>query len=565
MELALSSKRDVTFFRSWVPKWLAVTILFLLLFPTMFVNGAYSSTAGEMTAGLGIISEHIQFSNFLSAVGMAVLSPFLIPYMRIRRPKMVFQISFLLLFFLSWVCAKTAYMPLLFLCSFFMGLLRITLIFNAIITLVEYLTGMDILGFFLEYNPDETPEETAKKNRLKSLGLPVLYIFFVSLGQIGSAVTAWFAYEYEWQYVYGAICVLILIALLLISVTMRYMPKRKNVKIDFSYFGDIIAAAISLASISYILVYGKTLDWFDDFTIRLAGAVFLISTSVLLFLVTNTRKPYFDLNVFKSKKVVTALLFFTLFMIINSSSMLVNAFTAVSMKLDNYQSASLGNWALVGYLIGGAMSVVMTYKRVPFKYMFATGFGLITVSAVYLYFQYQSMGMYGNMIFPVITRATGMLMLYALLGTFGMIGLRSDKFLGTWLFLMLAIRSVIAPVAGTSLYSNALNQRTQHYIVRLSQDVDRMNPEVAATYDGTRMGMMMQGKSYEQAEQMAAISTKGRVQVQATLVALKEITGWTIFAGIGCTLLALFFPYEERKKKIHIIQGSGIASVVPAP
>lgn len=565
MDLSVSPERDFAFFHSWVPKWLAVIVLLLLFLPILFVNGAYSSTAGEMTAGLGIISEHIQFANFLSAVGMAVFGPLLVPYIRIRRPKIVFQTGFLLLFFLSWVSAQTPYMPLLFLCSFLMGLLKVALILNTLFAMLEYLTGIDILGIFTVYNPHEAPEEVAKRERLKSLGLPVLYLFFVSLGQIGSAVTAWFAYEYEWQYVYWAICVLILIALLLVSVTMRYMPRKKGVKINFSYSGDIIAASAALASFSYILVYGKTLDWFDNFSIRLAGAIFLISTSVLFFLVTNTRKPYFDLNIFKGRKVVAALLFFTLFMILNSSSMLVNAFTAVSMKLDNYQSASLGNWAMVGYLIGGIISVVMTYKRVPYRYMFGLGFALITLSAVYLYFQYQSMGVYGNMIFPVITRATGMLMLYALFGTLGMTGLRADKFLGTWIFLMLAARSVIGPVAGTSLYSNALNQRTQHYVVRLSHEVDRMNPEAASTYDATRMGMMMQGKSYEQAEQMAAISTKGRVQVQATLMALKEITGWTIFVGIGFTLLALFYPYEGRKKKAPIIQDSGIAGMATAP
>ena len=37
------------------------------------------------------------------------------------------------------------------------------------------------------------------------------------------------------------------------------------------------------------------------------------------------------------------------------------------------------------------------------------------------------------------------------------------------------------------------------------------------------------GKSVTEAQNMAAMSAKGKVQVQATLVSIKEMAGWTFY------------------------------------
>jgi hypothetical protein len=46
---------------------------------------------------------------------------------------------------------------------------------------------------------------------------------------------------------------------------------------------------------------------------------------------------------------------------------------------------------------------------------------------------------------------------------------------------------------------------------------------------------------------MAAMSVKGRIQVQATLSAVKEMAGWTIYAGVICMIFVLVVPYPKRK------------------
>ena len=63
------------------------------------------------------------------------------------------------------------------------------------------------------------------------------------------------------------------------------------------------------------------------------------------------------------------------------------------------------------------------------------------------------------------------------------------------------------------------------------------------------MGTMMQGKSYEESSQIAAMNSRGSIQQQAMLVTLKEVTGWTIYGGVACIVLALVFPYNGVRKK----------------
>ena len=74
-------------FYNWVPKWLGILILVLMFIPILTVGGVYSVNSTEMMSGLGIISEHITFTNFATSIGMAAFCPFLYRLVVIRREK----------------------------------------------------------------------------------------------------------------------------------------------------------------------------------------------------------------------------------------------------------------------------------------------------------------------------------------------------------------------------------------------------------------------------------------------------------------------------------------------
>ena len=68
-----SSPKNYPFY-NWVPKPVGIIILFVFFLPILTVGGTYSVASTEMMSGLGIISEHIQFANFATSIGMAAFS-----------------------------------------------------------------------------------------------------------------------------------------------------------------------------------------------------------------------------------------------------------------------------------------------------------------------------------------------------------------------------------------------------------------------------------------------------------------------------------------------------------
>lgn len=534
-------------FYDWVPKPVGILILILLFIPILTVGGVYSANSGEMMSGLGILSEHIQFVGFVTSIGMAAFAPFFYDLVRIRREKLMCLVGFSIMYLLSYVCAVTESIFLLALCSLIMGFLRMILMMVNLFTLIKYAFGMEATRNITPGNEPSDEEGWDRLDREKSTSMPIIYLFFMILGQVGTALTAWLAYEYEWQYVYYFMMGTILLSILIIFITMPFHSyPGERFPITFSKFGNVVVFSCMVTCFIYILVYGKTLDWFDDPTIVRAALLTLLFGAIFIYLESSRRSPYFLMDLFKLRTINMGVILFLLLMILNSSAMFVNVFTSIGMKIDNWQNAALGNWCVVGYIIGAILSIALGSRGVHLKYLFAIGFLLLGCSALFIYFEVQSAGLYDRMKYPVIIRAAGMMIIYSLTAVHANQRM-PYKYLSTWICVMLTVRMVIGPGIGTAIYTNLLQERQQHYITRYAQNVDRMNPDAEASYTQTARGMRYQGKSETEAEQMASISTKGRIQAQATLSAVKEMSGWTFYGCLAAMLFVLAYPYRKRK------------------
>ena len=534
-------------FYNWVPKWLGILILVLMFIPILTVGGVYSVNSTEMMSGLGIISEHITFTNFATSIGMATFCPFLYRLVVIRREKMMCLAGFSMMYVLSYICAETDSIFLLALCSVLMGFLRMVLMMVNLFTLILYAGRIEA---YLKIKPGLEPVDGEGWDKLdieRSIAQPGIYLFFMILGQLGTSLTAWLAYEYEWQYVYYYMMGMLLVCILVIFVTMPYHRfQNKRFPINFRQFGNATLFCIPLVCFTYVMVYGKVLDWWDDPTIRMAAITAVLTGALFFYMESTHRSPYYLVGVLKLRTIRMGVLFYFLLMFLNSSAMFVNVFAGIGMKLDNWQNASLGNWTMLGYFIGGMITIFLSMKKVHFKYIFAGGFVMLGLAALFMYFEVQTDGLYERMKYPVIIRSTGMMMLYSLIPTYATQRM-PYKFLSSWICTMITIRMVIAPSLGAAVYTNALQERQQNYVTRYAQDIDLLHPDASASFMSTVRGMSYQGKSKAEAVNMAAMSVKGRVQVQATLVAVKEMAGWTLYACLACAIFVLVVPYSKRK------------------
>ena len=534
-------------FYDWMPKPLGIILLILLFIPILTVGGVYTANSGEMMSGLGIQSEHIQFVGFVTSIGMAAFSPFFYQLVCIRREKIMCVIGFSVMYILSYVCAVTDSIFVLALCSLVMGFLRMVLMMVNLFTLIRYGFGMEATQ---NITPGNEPTDEDGWDRLdseKSKSMPIIYLFFMILGQLGTSLTAWLAYEYQWQDVYYYMMGMTLVAILIVLVTMPYHAySNRRFPITLRKFGNVAVFCSMMTCGIYVLVYGKTLDWFADPTIVRSTILTVVFAIVFVYMEWSHRSPYFLMEVFRLRTINMGIVLFLLLMVLNTSSMFVNVFTGVGMEIDNWQNAALGNWSMAGYFIGAVIAIVLGSKNVKLKYLFGLGFLLIGASALFMYFEVQTAGLYERMKYPVIIRSTGMMMLYSLIPTYATQRM-PYKFLSSWICTMITIRMVIAPSLGAAVYTNALQERQQNYVTRYAQDIDLLHPDASASFMSTVRGMSYQGKSKAEAVNMAAMSVKGRVQVQATLVAVKEMAGWTLYACLACAIFVLVVPYSKRK------------------
>ena len=541
-----SNPRNFPFY-NWVPKPLGIIFLIILFIPIMTISGVYSVNSSEMIGGLGIQSEHISFVGFVTSVGMAAFSPFFYDLVCLRRQKMMSVVGFSILFALSYVCAKTDSIFLLAVCSLIMGFVRQTLLMTTLFTLIKYGFRIEATKNLTPGNEPTTEEGWDKLDTEKTTSMPTIYFFFMILGQMGTWLTAYLAYAYEWQYVYYFMMAAMLVAIVISMVAMPYHKyPMKKFPINFSKFGNVVVFSMMCCSFIFIMVYGKVLDWYSHPYIRMATIVCVVFTLLFVYLERTRRSPYFLLSTLKLRSVQGGILLFLGLMIFNSSAMFVNVFVSVGMKIDNWQNATLGNWVLVGYFLGLVMAVICSAKGFHLKWLFSLGFLLIGLSALYMYFEVQDAGMYERMKWPIIIRATGMMLLYALTAVYANQRM-PYRYMSTWGCIMLTVRMIIGPGIGSALYSNVLQERQQHYVTRFSQDFDRMESKTVADYQRTVQGMMYQGKSETEAQQMAAMSLKGKVQVQATLTAIKEMAGWTFYGCLICAGVVLLVPWRKKR------------------
>ena len=149
-------KNNPPLFNGWVPTWLGVLVLILLLVPATIISGAYSSNITEMSSGMGILSEHIMFANFASACGLMISGPFVFNIVRTYRFRDLLLCGFAMLMLFSGICASTESISLIVLCNFLMGIVRVTVILAVIFCIAEGVIGVNVS--YVLAPPEGTPQ-----------------------------------------------------------------------------------------------------------------------------------------------------------------------------------------------------------------------------------------------------------------------------------------------------------------------------------------------------------------------------------------------------------------------
>lgn len=533
-------------FYRWMPKPLGILILMFLFVPPTFSGGAYLSNLNEMSGELGLLVEDVQLASFFTSIGMCLFVPFMVRFLQARSVRRTYLWCFGLLIPLNYICAVTTSVPILLAACLLNGFVRVIVMLNCTFTIAPYLTGVNTLSMFT-MTETPTPEMQYRMERMRTFLMPVLYCFILLIAQSSNVMTAWFAYEYSWQEAYYVVIGLLLIAMVMVLTTMPDVRNCEKYHPEWHKVPEMIFMTMALCSMAYVLAFGKTLDWFDSQQIVIAAAIMLISTGLFLMAsVRNGDDAYLPLGVFRYRNVWMAMLLFLIAMIFNSANIFVGSFSKISTSISNYHSALLSIWAIAGCVAGLILSVLLVVRKVRFRTIFIIAFLFMALSNVILYFQYQTSGLFDNMIWPTVLNFVGLLMLYSLVAAFGMKSLPA-RYLATFVFLMIWMRNSIAPVIGASVYSNWLNERQQYHISVLAENITADRPSAAGTHVRNMKIAGASGKGSFESEQFSSVAIKSKVAVQATIVAMKEITGNTVILILIAAGVTFLLPYYKNE------------------
>jgi MFS family permease len=515
-------------FRSWVPEWLKVVVAFVIMIPVMLINGAYTGSNIDISGFLGVLSEDINMAYYAASVGMAV-AYLVIPQIKlIATTKTIILAGLVLQVLLSLVCARTSYIEVITVCSFFIGFLKA-------------FSMVEIIRILM---PALSPSGT--RNEFYAKYFPIT----LALGQLSLIITAELAYLYNWQYMYYFMILMLLIAIVVVIACMSYARMPENIPIKEIDWLSVFLVSVCFMSVIYVATYGKINDWF--ISEKIIAAVLLILVTGWLFVRRQfSDNPILDLSVLKNRNALTVILLSFVLMFFSSFSILVSSYTTSVLRLDTPHVYELYMYMIPGFAVGSLICYVWYKREIRMAWLIFLGFGCFTLSMVLLYFVIAPGGSYHDLRFLMFLRGVAMLVLFVAFSIYGIYGLSPNQMM-FYSFFLIGSRSALAPAVGASVLTNWLYVLQQKNTLVLSQNVDMQNPVASSQFTSSLNGALSQGWGMEDAERIATNMLYQKVQIQAVTVSIKTISGWMLLSGIA--LLILIILYFFRFKPVKLIK-----------
>ncbi|MEG2149974.1 MAG: MFS transporter [Bacteroidaceae bacterium] len=512
--------------RPWVPQWLGIITMFVVILPIVMLNGAYTGSMVEVSNTLGILSEDITMGYYAASVGMAVAYPIVPKIRAVVTPKTLLLSDLFLQILLSLYCAHTANIDMIIICSFFVGFLKAFIMLEFISHIRPFFSPKNVRSEFYAY----------------------FYPLVFSGGQVSMAITAQLAYYYQWQYMYYFTMLLMLVAMVFILLFFRYAKK----PISFPYkeidWKSILLISAALLFSIYVFTYGKTLDWFASTKIR----IYAIAIPILFYLFFQRQrtqeKPYISLKPLSHHKSIIGYLFMMLVMFFSATGSLVTSYMNNIIHVDSVHSNALNLFLLPGFIVGAFICFWwFRWQRWRFRFLISGGLFCYVIYLSILYFGITPYGTYEMLFLPMFFRGLGMLVLFIAFGVYIVEDLDPRLMLSNAFFLI-SFRSALAPVLSASFFNNIIYSLQTNYMAILSENITLTTPLAADRYNQSLRNALAQGHDFSEAGQIATGNLYSTLQQQALLLGLKSIIGYVLMGAIAIAIISAFIPFHKTVK-----------------
>lgn len=316
--------------RKWVPNWLALASVFIIILPVTMLNGSYTGSMLEVSNTLGTNTEDITMGYYAASVGMAIAYPIVPKVLAAFSTKFLLLADLSLQIILSWICARSQSADILIVASFAIGFLK----------------GFLMLWFIRHAQKIFSPKNV--RSEFYSYFYPLVY----GGGQLSMVLTAELAYHYDWKYMYYFMMVLLLLAILIIIICYRHDQPMKKIPIEELHLREMFVIAIGLLMLMYVANYGKMLDWMSSYKICAYIVIAPILIAFFVWMQYHSQTPYVNLAPLYQPKAIVGYFYMMLIMFFSTSTTLLTNYMTSILKVDTTHSYVLYIWLIPGYLLG---------------------------------------------------------------------------------------------------------------------------------------------------------------------------------------------------------------------
>ena len=508
--------------RPWVPKWLGVVTMFVVLLSVILLNGTYIGSSLDLSGELGTQTEDVMMAFYASTVGMIVGNPMTHKVRKVTTSKTIFLFNLAMQAVFCMICAHTGSMLIITICSFIMGIMKVALT-------TEFI--MIMMWFF-------SPE------KVRSEWYAYFYPMVCGGGQLSMILTAEMAYNYRWQYTYYFVMGLLLVAMVFVILFFRKAERPVEFPFKDVNFRSILTIGVSYMLIIYVLIYGKTLDWFSSPVLRVCAVAAVVLGAAFLVHQRDLKQPYIYLYPLRQWKPLLGYLFMFICMGFSTTTTVVNIYVNNILGLDSIHSNALCLWLLPGFVVGGIISFWwFRLQRWRFRYLIGAAMFCYAIYFGIIYFNIHPEGRYETLFLPMFFRGLAMMILVIAFGVFTAEDM-PQKYLISNTFYMVTIRSLIAPVAAYSLYSNLIYRLQMRGMERLCVNMTLTDPTAAAEY-AQKLSGAMSGHGYADAVNIATSGLYNELYQQALLLSMKTMFGYLLIAAVVIGVVSCFIPFHK--------------------
>ena len=518
-----------TVFKSWVPNWLVLVVIFLALVPIASVLGIYMSGINSAASYYGADPTDIQYSVIIFYLAIASAFPLERRFFDYFAPKPYFVACAIIYVVLNLILYSTNSIAILFIIRFLGGMLSLGFI-GVIFTLI-----------FRQFS----------QQRSRVLGYATFYGALFSTMPLAQILDAYVFSYYDFNVIFLIKIFMVIPGFLLLLIILKRNVNLRNTKriplysVDWASF---VLYASALMLLAYVLLYGHYYQWYSSGRILICSIAFVFLMLLFVFRQLKLKRPYIDFSLYKHRNFRIGMLLLIVFYFCKGDMSVINGFLNNNVNLDVYHKGYIMLFNALGIIAGVGLTARFILTGTNIRLIWVTGFLALLGFHVYMLLLLGNQAELSDLIIPLFLQgfSNGTLLLSIVI--FYVTGVPSAiAFSASVSGVAFRFSSFTASMALVSYMG--LNRQKVHASTFANQ-IQQTNDLVSARITGYKEALLNQGASALQANAGVNKMLGQALNNQSNLLFARDYylyVSVVIVAVILAIILIPNFHYHMRK------------------